>query len=34
DEDGTRYGFPSLMTGLYVYHALSFTLKEMMQEYA
>lgn len=33
DEDGTRYGFPSLMTGLYVYHALSFTLKEMMQEY-
>ncbi|MCP6680905.1 DUF2529 domain-containing protein [Bacillus nakamurai] len=34
DEDGTRYGFPSLMTGLYVYHALSFTLKEMLQEYA
>nr|WGD93364.1 DUF2529 domain-containing protein [Bacillus subtilis] len=34
DEDGTRYGFPSLMTALYVYHALSFTLKEILQEYA
>ncbi|MCC2930175.1 DUF2529 domain-containing protein [Bacillus sp. LBG-1-113] len=34
DEDGTRFGFPSLMTALYVYHALSFTLKEILQEYA
>lgn len=34
DEEGTRYGFPSLMTALYVYHALSFTLKEILQEYA
>ncbi|MCY8499146.1 DUF2529 domain-containing protein [Bacillus atrophaeus] len=34
DEDGTRFGFPSLMVGLYVYHALSFTLKEILQEYA
>lgn len=33
DEDGTRYGFPSLMVSLYIYHALSFTLKEILQEY-
>ncbi|MBU8787618.1 MULTISPECIES: DUF2529 domain-containing protein [Bacillus] len=33
DEDGTRFGFPSLMVCLYVYHALSFTLKEILQEY-
>ncbi|MED1740570.1 DUF2529 domain-containing protein [Bacillus swezeyi] len=32
-EDGTRFGFPSLMVSLYIYHALSFTLKEILQEY-
>ncbi|MGE6630372.1 DUF2529 domain-containing protein [Bacillus sp. NPDC077027] len=32
-EDGTRYGFPALMACLYVYHALSFTLKEIVEEY-
>ncbi|MFN2744628.1 MULTISPECIES: DUF2529 domain-containing protein [Bacillus] len=33
DDDGTRFGFPSLMVSLYIYHALSFTLKEILQEY-
>ncbi|MDA7025368.1 DUF2529 domain-containing protein [Bacillus sp. CLL-7-23] len=33
NEDGTRFGFPSLMVSLYIYHALSFTLKEILQEY-
>ncbi|MRX71097.1 DUF2529 family protein [Bacillus lacus] len=33
DEDGTRFGFPALITSLYVYFALSFALKEMLAEY-
>lgn len=33
DDDGSRYGFPSLMTSLFVYYALNFTLKEIMSEY-
>lgn len=32
-DDGVRYGFPALMTSLYVYYAISFTLKEIMSEY-
>ncbi|MED0682049.1 DUF2529 domain-containing protein [Bacillus altitudinis] len=32
-EDGTRFGYPALMTCLYVYHALSFTVKEIVEEY-
>ncbi|WP_142352187.1 DUF2529 family protein, partial [Bacillus safensis] len=27
------FGFPALMTCLYVYHALSFTVKEIVEEY-
>ncbi|MFS0863008.1 DUF2529 domain-containing protein [Fredinandcohnia sp. 179-A 10B2 NHS] len=33
DEDGTRFGFPSIMTALYAYHGLSFTIKEMVAEF-
>ncbi|KKI89670.1 hypothetical protein WQ54_25310 [Bacillus sp. SA1-12] len=33
DEDGERYGFPALMTSLYVFYALSFTIKEILHEY-
>ncbi len=33
DEDGSRYGYPALMTSLFVYYALSFTLKEILSEY-
>lgn len=32
-EDGTRFGYPALMTCLYVYHALSFTVKDIVEEY-
>jgi hypothetical protein len=32
-DDGERYGFPALMTSLYVYYALSFTIKEILTEY-
>ncbi|MBM7605294.1 hypothetical protein JOC75_003317 [Metabacillus crassostreae] len=32
-DDGERYGFPALMTALYVYYALSFTIKEILNEY-
>ncbi|MBO1511981.1 DUF2529 family protein [Metabacillus bambusae] len=32
-DDGERYGFPALMTSLYVYYAISFTIKEMLNEY-
>ncbi|KMJ59212.1 hypothetical protein AB685_09160 [Bacillus sp. LL01] len=31
-DDGERFGFPSSMTALYVYHGLAFTLKEMLEE--
>lgn len=33
DEDGSRYGYPALMTSLFAYYALSFTLKEIISEY-
>lgn len=32
-DDGERYGYPALMTSLYVYHALNFTIKEILNEY-
>ncbi|QOR66538.1 DUF2529 domain-containing protein [Cytobacillus suaedae] len=33
DEDGTRFGFPSIITALYAYYGLSFSIKEMVEEY-
>ncbi|MGD7042960.1 DUF2529 domain-containing protein [Jeotgalibacillus proteolyticus] len=32
DEDGSRFGFPSLMAALYLYHGLKFSLDEMIIE--
>lgn len=32
DDVGERFGFPSSMVALYVYHGLAFTLKEMLEE--
>ncbi|CAM4169307.1 DUF2529 domain-containing protein [Lederbergia lenta] len=32
-EDGSRIGFPSSMTALYIYFALKFTLEEILEEY-
>ncbi len=31
-DDGERYGYPAMMTALYVYYALSFTMKEILNE--
>ncbi|MBO9130097.1 DUF2529 domain-containing protein [Bacillus sp. 165] len=33
DEDGTRYGFPSIMTGLFAYYGVVFTIKEILADY-
>ncbi|CAM4069481.1 hypothetical protein BAMA_01505 [Bacillus manliponensis] len=33
DDDGSRYGFPSLMIALFAYHNLKFTIDEIMNEY-
>jgi hypothetical protein len=33
DDEGNRYGFPSTMAALFVYHALKFTIDEIMAEY-
>lgn len=33
DEDGTRYGFPSIMTALFAYYGLTFTIKEILADY-
>ncbi|MCH1626201.1 DUF2529 domain-containing protein [Fredinandcohnia quinoae] len=33
NEDGTRFGFPSVMTALYAYYGLAFTIKEMIAEF-
>jgi hypothetical protein len=33
DEDGSRFGFPSIITALYAYYGLAFSIKEMVQEY-
>ncbi|PMC37500.1 DUF2529 domain-containing protein [Bacillus sp. UMB0899] len=32
-DDGQRYGYPALMTALYVYYSLKFTLNEILSEY-
>jgi len=32
DDNGDRFGFPALMTALYAYYGLSFTLKEILDE--
>ncbi|TYR80195.1 DUF2529 domain-containing protein [Priestia megaterium] len=32
-EDGSRFGFPAVMTALYAYYGLAFTLKEIIEEY-
>ncbi|THE10284.1 DUF2529 family protein [Bacillus timonensis] len=33
DDVGTRFGFPSVMTALYAYFGLTFTIKEMVDEF-
>lgn len=33
DEDGSRFGFPSLMTALFAYYGLKFTIDEIISEY-
>lgn len=32
-DDGERYGYPALMISLYVYYAIIFTIREIMNEY-
>ncbi|PPA69649.1 DUF2529 domain-containing protein [Jeotgalibacillus proteolyticus] len=32
DDEGNRYGFPSLLAALYLYHGIKFTLDEMLDE--
>ncbi|KEK25514.1 DUF2529 domain-containing protein [Bacillus gaemokensis] len=33
DDEGHRYGFPSLILSLFAYHGLKFTIDEMINEY-
>ncbi|KFN03804.1 DUF2529 family protein [Bacillus clarus] len=33
DDEGNRYGFPSLILSLFAYHGLKFTIDEMLDEY-
>ncbi|MBE4907742.1 DUF2529 domain-containing protein [Bacillus luteolus] len=33
DDDGNRFGFPSIITALYAYYGLAFSIKEMVEEY-
>lgn len=33
DDEGNRYGFPSLILSLFAYHGLKFTIDEMINEY-
>ncbi|MEH7222202.1 DUF2529 domain-containing protein [Bacillus sp. JJ1566] len=33
DDFGNRFGFPSVMTALYAYFGLKFTIKEMVEEF-
>ncbi|PFJ17489.1 hypothetical protein COD67_08315 [Bacillus cereus] len=33
DDEGNRYGFPSLMVALFTYHGIKFTIDEMLNEY-
>jgi len=32
-EDGTRFGFPAVMTALFAYYCLFFTIHEILEEY-
>jgi hypothetical protein len=34
DDVGSRYGYPSAMAALFVYHGLKFTIDEILAEYA
>jgi uncharacterized phosphosugar-binding protein len=33
DDEGNRYGFPSLIVALFAYHGIKFTIDEMLNEY-
>lgn len=33
DDEGNRYGFPSIITALFAYYSLTYTLKEIIKEY-
>ncbi|MGK0537349.1 DUF2529 family protein, partial [Bacillus sp. 'calajunan'] len=33
DDEGNRYGFPSLMIALFAYHGIKYTIDEMLNEY-
>lgn len=33
DDEGNRYGFPSLIVALFAYHGLKFTIDEIINEY-
>ncbi|PHD77466.1 hypothetical protein COF64_05025 [Bacillus sp. AFS043905] len=33
DETGNRYGYPTLLTALFAYHGIKFTLEEIIKEY-
>ncbi|HDR4571322.1 DUF2529 domain-containing protein [Bacillus cytotoxicus] len=33
NDEGNRYGFPSLILSLFAYHGLKFTIDEMIEEY-
>ncbi|MFJ7308427.1 DUF2529 domain-containing protein [Peribacillus frigoritolerans] len=33
DETGNRYGYPTLITALFAYHGIKFTLEEIIKEY-
>lgn len=32
-DDGSRFGYPSIMTGLFAYYGLVFTMKEILEDY-
>ncbi|HWJ76896.1 MAG TPA: DUF2529 domain-containing protein [Niallia sp.] len=33
DDEGNRYGYPSLIAALFVYHGIKFTIDEIVKEY-
>ncbi|KAB7671861.1 DUF2529 family protein [Bacillus sp. B1-b2] len=33
DDEGNRYGYPSLIAALYIYHGMKFTVDEIVKEY-
>ena len=33
DEEGNRYGYPSLIAALFIYHGIKFTTDEILKEY-